>query len=98
MPFISWVKLKQLEHEIRRLSKETVELTHQKCEAEIKLFKTYGLELEEEIAERLNLTSEQRAELSLIFSIEHARIAGVPENEILHTREEVEAFFMAEES
>ena len=98
MPFIRARKLEQLENEIRELRRETLELTYEKDAIEIELFRTYGFELEEEIAKRLNLTSEQRAELGLIFSIEQARIWGVPENEILHTREEVEAFFMAEES
>ena len=98
MPYISPLKLKQLEREINKLRRETVELTQQKCEAEIKLFKAYGMELEETIVKRLNLTPEQGAELGLIFSIEMARLCGVPEEEILHTQEEVEAYFAAEES
>jgi hypothetical protein len=98
MAFIRKSELTSLENEVRELRNETVRLTKQKCELDLKLFRTYGRELQEEIADRLNLTATQRSELALIFSVEHARIMGVPEEKILHNLEEVEKFFTAGES
>lgn len=98
MAFIRKSELTSLENEVRKLGDETVKLTKQKCELDLKLFRTYGRELQEEIADRLKLTATQRSELALIFSIEHARIMGVPEEKIIHNLEEADKFFTGGES
>ena len=87
-----------LENNNERLLKENLELVQQKCKLETQIFNVYGKELCEEIADILELSSKQKAKLSLIFSVERARLAGVPEDKILHNIEEVDAFFMSEES
>lgn len=98
MAFIRKSELASLENEVRELRDETVRLTKQKCELDLKLFRTYGRELQEEIAARLNLTAVQRSELALIFCVEHARIMGVPEEKLIHNLEEAEKFFTGGES
>ena len=98
MAFIRKSELSRLENEVGKLRDETVQLTKQKCELDLKLFRTYGRELQEEIADRLNLTAVQRSELALIFSVEHARIVGVPDEKLIHNLEEAEKFFTGGES
>lgn len=98
MAFIRKSELISLENEVRELRDETLRLTKQKCELDLKLFRTYGRELQEEITNRLSLTATQRSELALIFSVEHARIMGVPEEKIIHNLEEADEFFTGGES
>ena len=98
MAFIRNSELNRMENEKYELRKEILQLTKKNCELDLKLFNTYGGELVEEISDRLSLTPVQRSELALIFSVEHARLAGVPEDKIIHNLEEAEQFFTCGES
>ena len=98
MAFIRNSELRQMEREIEELREETVQLTKEKCALHLKLFNTYGREMLDEISSRLNLSPVQRSELALIFSVEHARLAGVPEDKIIHNLDEAEQFFTCGES
>lgn len=91
-------KVKMLRNEIEELREENLQLLREKCELDLKLFNTYGREIEEKIADELELSPLQKSKLAFIFSIEHARLSGVPEDKILHDKDEVDAFFTARES
>lgn len=88
-------EVRRLEHENKELRDETVRLTKEKSELHLKLFHTYGEEMVDKLSAELNLTETQIAKMRFIFSIEHCRICGVPEDEIIHSREELEKFFEA---
>ena len=91
-------ELRRLENENRELRAETVRLTEEKCALSLKLFHTYGREMIEKIAEELNLTDVQVAKLGFIFSIEHCKICGVPEDRIVHSTDELRKVFEAGEA
>lgn len=82
-----------LENENKELRDETVRLTKEKSALDLKLFHTYGEEMVNKLSEELNLSETQIAKLRFIFSIEHCRICGVPEERIIHSREELAKFF-----
>lgn len=46
-------------------------------------------ELEKKLIDEMDLTEVQKAQLKFIFSIEHARFAGVPEDKLLVVKREV---------
>jgi hypothetical protein len=73
-------------------------LTEEKCALDLKLFHTYGEEMVEKLSNELELTEAQIAKLRFIFSIEHCRICGVPEERIIHSREELDKFFVVGEA
>ena len=85
--------LELLEKENAELREENLELIRKKHETELKLFKLFGREWIEEVNQRLELTELQRAKFEIICSVEHARLAGVPEDRILKDIKEVEEFF-----
>lgn len=89
-------KMEGLERANERMLKQIHQLIDEKCELDLKLFRTYSGELVEEITEKLELSDLQKSKLAFIFSIEHARIAGVPENEILHDKAEIDKYFSGE--
>lgn len=91
-------ELKRLEHENKKLREETVQLTMDKCALDLKLFHVYGEEMVKKLSDELELTQAQTAKLRFIFSIEHCRICGVPEDKIIHNAEELEQFFMTGET
>ena len=95
--FIHKNVLEALENEVKELREENVQLHKQKCEAESIIF-TKLVELGTKITDELELTPVQAAKVSLILSIEYARLNGVPEDKIIHNREELDKFFMSEES
>ena len=90
-------KIRELEEENLRLLRENTDLHIQVNELKLQRF-TRATELEEALIDKLNLSESQISELRLIFSIERARASGVPEDQILHTYEEITKFFMSEES
>jgi hypothetical protein len=90
-------ELKRLEHENEKLRAETVRLTKEICALDLKLFRTYGEEMVEKLSTELGLTEVQIAKLRFMFSIEHCRVCGVPEDRIVHSREEFEKVFMVGE-
>lgn len=91
-------ELKRLRDENEHLFDENVRLTQQKCTLEAKLFEMYGRETIDEITDNLDLSPLQRSKLAFLFYIERARLAGVPEDKILHDHDEINKFFMSGES
>lgn len=89
---------KALQNEIERLREENLELVREKCALTIQLTRCYRRELLEKISDELELSSLQKSKLGLIFSIEHCRMLGVPEDQILHGIDEIDKFFASEES
>ena len=90
-------KLRELEDENTnlfikncQLETEIIELRHQRI--------VRAFELEKEIIDKLELSDSQVSELKFIFMLERARLIGVPEEEMLHTHEEITNFFMSKES
>lgn len=90
-------KIRELEEENLILLRENTDLHIQVNELKLQRF-TRATELEEALIDKLNLSESQISELRLIFSIERARASGVPEDQILHTYEEITKFFMSKES
>lgn len=91
-------ELRRLEHENKKLREDTVQLTLDKCALDLKLFHTYGEEMVKKLSDELGLTQAQTAKLRFIFSIEHCRVCGVPEDKIIHNAEELERVFVAGEA
>lgn len=98
MAWINSSRLRWLEQKNEILYDENVQLMEQKGALDLKLFHAYGGEMIEKISKELNLTDVQTAKLRFIFSIEHCRICGVPEDRIVHNREELEKVFMVGEA
>lgn len=98
MAWINSNELRWLKQKNEILYDENVQLMEQKSALDLKLFHTYGGEMIEKISKELNLTDVQTAKLRFIFSIEHCRICGVPEDRIVHNREELERVFMVGEA
>ena len=69
---------KWLKEEVKRLREEIDDVKTR----QFRLF-MYDGEFEKTIAEKLELTSLQTARLRLLFSIEHCRAVGVPEENII---------------
>lgn len=90
--------IKQLEKEVEELRNENLYLFKENLALERKLFDLFTRELTEKLESELELTSRQRAKLELWCSIENARLAGVPEDKILHNLDEVNEFFSPRES
>lgn len=88
----------KLQEEIEKLHEEKLDLVREKCALQITLTRCYRRELVDKIADELNLTDLQKSKLAFIFSIEHCRLAGVPDDQILHSMEEIDKFFTSEES
>lgn len=90
-------KIRELEDENLRLDLENTDLQIQigKLKHQ-RLMRAF--ELEKEIIDKLELSDEQVTELKFIFLMERAQALGIPENEMLHTHEEITKFFMSEES
>lgn len=86
-------KMEGLERANERMLRQIHQLIDEKCELDLKLFRAYSGELVNEITEKLELSDLQKSKLAFIFSIEHARIMGVPEYKILHDKSEIDAFF-----
>lgn len=89
-------RIKWLEHENKELSKETLDLTQQICNLRTEVY-AKGVELEEKICSECDLSPVQIAKVKLLFSIERARLAGVPEDRICHNIDEITTFFAAGE-
>ena len=91
-------KEERLQEEIERLREENFDLVREQSALKILLTRCYRRELVEKIADELNLSDLQKSKLGFIFSVEHCRLAGVPEDQILHSMEEIDKFFSSEES
>lgn len=91
-------ELEGLLKKIDELREENVQLTKKNCELEVKLFNTFGRELEQKLADELELNSFQVAKIRLMFSIERCRLVGVSEEKILKNLDEINEYFTAGES
>lgn len=91
-------KFKSLKRVNDKVIRENIDLERQVREIKWKLFKAYGREQEMKLADELDLSDVQRAKLAFLFSIEYARLMGVPEKTILHNKEEIDKFFTPGES
>ena len=91
-------ELECLHKELEELREENVQLTKNNCELEVKLFNTFGRELEQKLVDELELNSFQVAKLRLMFYIERCRLVGVPEEKILKNLDEINEYFTAGES
>ena len=101
LPMLKLIKdseLKELENEVMELREENLKLLREKCNLEVQLFELYGVELEKKLADELELSSQQISKLKLLCSIERARLAGVPEDRILHNIDEITKYFTSGES
>ena len=86
-------EFKELEAEVEELREENVRLTLKNCELDLKLFEVYGRELADKISDELSLSAEQRSHLQLVFTVERMRLAGIPEDKIIHDLDEATKFF-----
>ena len=88
-------KIKRLEHENEELQKEVLDWMEQKYAVEHE-YAVKVARLEKKICTECGLSPEQIAHVRFIFSIEWARINGVPEDRILHSIDEINTFFAGE--
>lgn len=90
-------RVRELEEENHELELQITDLKIQISNLKHQRFMR-AYELEEELIGKLDLSNTQLSKLRFVFSIERARAAGVPEEQILHDREEIEKFFTSKES
>ena len=90
--------INELISEVDKLREENLKLIQDGYAFRTKMYKMFSRELMEEIDKRVELSPVQRSKIEIVFSIECARLAGVPEDEILKDPEEVEKFFANGES
>ena len=91
-------ELKELRLENKVLRAEVSRLNREMAAIKNKYYDAVGRESEKRIADDLELTSSQKSKLGVIFSVERCRVAGVPEERIIHNMKEAEKFFTPEES
>jgi hypothetical protein len=75
-----------------KLLEENINLVNQMSSLRANVSRT-GWELEKKICDECGLSPEQIAKVKFLFSIERARFNGVPEDKILHSIDEINAFF-----
>lgn len=90
-------RIHELELENLNLLREKTDLYIEMTKRDTQHFKRVT-ELEEELIDKLELSDLQLSKLRFIFSIERARAIGVPEEQFLHTHEEITKYFTSEES